>query len=168
MKALLYKGFRGILKNFEDSGTLLDSSVPLLQKVQSTKIKMQWIIIMVRVGEDQNTHLSHWKSDLGVLPNNVVITTEPSHRFTGAYQRLFLRLFWLQYKHRLNTFKTAYKRFLMINARDKPNMLTISVLWLLIPLSILFSNPSNRLYQFCACVHETDPQKGRKLTNWKH
>ena len=32
MKALLYKGFRGILKNFEDSGTLLDSSVPLLQK----------------------------------------------------------------------------------------------------------------------------------------
>ena len=28
MKTLLYKGFRGILKNFRDSGTLLDSSVP--------------------------------------------------------------------------------------------------------------------------------------------
>jgi hypothetical protein len=40
VKALLYKGFRGILKNFQQSGTLLDSSVPLLQKVQSTKIKM--------------------------------------------------------------------------------------------------------------------------------
>ena len=39
------------------------------------------------------------------------ITTEPSHRFTGAYQSLFLRLFWLGHRSPLNTSKTAYKRF---------------------------------------------------------
>ena len=32
MKALLYKGVRGILKNFQESGTLLDSSVPYLKQ----------------------------------------------------------------------------------------------------------------------------------------
>ena len=42
---------------------------------------------MVRVGEDQGIlTLEHQKDTLGVLPNNVVITTEPSHRFTGAYR----------------------------------------------------------------------------------
>ena len=67
---------------------------------------------MVRVGEDQGIlTLEHQKDTLGVLPNNVVITTEPSHRFTGAYQSLFLRLFWLGHRSPLNTSKTAYKRF---------------------------------------------------------
>ena len=54
---------------------------------------------MVRVGEDRGIlTLEHQKDTLGVLPNNVVITTEPSHRFTGAYQSLFLRLFWLGHR----------------------------------------------------------------------
>ena len=39
---------------------------------------------MVRVGEDQGIlTLEHQKDTLGYYPNNVVITTEPSHRFTG-------------------------------------------------------------------------------------
>ena len=51
---------------------------------------------MVRVGEDQGIlTLEHPKDTLGVLPNNVVITTEPSHRFTGAHHSVMLRLFWL-------------------------------------------------------------------------
>ena len=51
---------------------------------------------MVRVGEDQEYSPRASKKDtLGVLPNNVVITTEPSHRFTGAHHSVMLRLFWL-------------------------------------------------------------------------
>ena len=51
---------------------------------------------MVGVGEDQGIlTLEHQKDTLGVLPNNVVITTEPSHRFTGAHHSVMLRLFWL-------------------------------------------------------------------------
>ena len=51
---------------------------------------------MVRVGEDQGILTLGIKKDtLGVLPNNVVITTEPSHRFTGAHHSVMLRLFWL-------------------------------------------------------------------------
>ena len=102
---------------------------------------------------------------LGVSPETKSsITTEPSHRFTGSYQSLFLRLFWLGHRSPLNTSKTAYKRFKMITARDYPNILTISVLWLLMPLSALFRYPSNRLNQFCAGV--TKPSTHKKDGYW--
>ena len=67
---------------------------------------------MVRVGEDQAILTLERIHALGVLPETKEsITTEPSHRFTGAHQSLFLRLFWLGIDHPLNTSKTAYKRF---------------------------------------------------------
>ena len=91
------------------------------------------------------------------------ITTEPSHRFTGAHHSVMLRLFWLGLTSPLNTSKTAYKRLFMIIARVYPNILTISVLWLLIPLSALFRYPSNRLNQFCAGV--TAPSTHKKDGN---
>ena len=66
---------------------------------------------MVRVGEDQGIlTLEHQKDTLGVLPNNVVITTEPSHRFTGAHHSVMLRLFWLGLTSPPEHVKTAYKR----------------------------------------------------------
>ena len=68
---------------------------------------------MVRVGEDQEIlTLGIYKDTLGYYPGNKSsITTEPSHRFTGAYQSLFLRLFWLGHRSPPEHVKTAYKRF---------------------------------------------------------
>ena len=48
---------------------------------------------------------------LEVLRTIQSITTEPSHRFTGAHHSVMLRLFWLGLTSPLNTSKTAYKRF---------------------------------------------------------
>ena len=49
---------------------------------------------MVRVGEDQEIlTLGIYKDTLGVLRNKSSITTEPSHRFTGAHHSVMLRLF---------------------------------------------------------------------------
>ena len=61
--------------------------------------------------EDQGIlTLKHLKDTLGVFPQTTTgITTEPSHRFTGAYQSLFLRLFWLGIDPPEHV-KTAYKR----------------------------------------------------------
>lgn len=54
---------------------------------------------MVRVGEDQAILTLERIHALGVLPETKEsITTEPSHRFTGAHQSLFLRLFWLGHR----------------------------------------------------------------------
>ena len=58
---------------------------------------------------------------LGVLPDNKSsITTEPSHRFTGAHQSLFLRLFWLGHRSPPEHVKTAYKRFLNDHRKGLP------------------------------------------------
>ena len=65
---------------------------------------------MVRVGEDRGILTRASKDTLGVLPNNVVITTEPSHRFTGAHHSVMLRLFWLGLTSPPEHVKTAYKR----------------------------------------------------------
>ena len=50
---------------------------------------------MVRVGEDQEilTLSEPLQSTKEVLPKQRSITTEPSHRFTGAHQCVNLRLF---------------------------------------------------------------------------
>ena len=62
---------------------------------------------MVRVGEDQeiltleHCHVRSWNGrqcSRSITRNKSSITTEPSHRFTGAYQSLFLRLFWLGHR----------------------------------------------------------------------
>ena len=55
---------------------------------------------MVRVGEEQGIlTLEHLKRhSRSITRTMLVITTEPSHRFTGAYQSLFLRLFWLGHR----------------------------------------------------------------------
>ena len=54
---------------------------------------------MVRVGEDQAILTLERIHALGVLPETKEsITTEPSHRFTGAHQSLFLRLFRLGHR----------------------------------------------------------------------
>ena len=75
---------------------------------------------MVRVGEDQEIltlepcHVRSWNGrqcSRSITRTSQSITTEPSHRFTGAHQSLFLRLFWLGHRSPLNTSKTAYKRF---------------------------------------------------------
>lgn len=51
---------------------------------------------MVRVGEDQAILTLERVHALGVLPETKEsITTEPSHRFTGAHHSAMLRLFWL-------------------------------------------------------------------------
>jgi len=52
---------------------------------------------MVRVGEDQGIlTLEHLKRhSRSITRTMLVITTEPSHRFTGAHQCVNLRLFWL-------------------------------------------------------------------------
>ena len=70
MKALLYKGFRGILKNFLESGTLLDRCVPHLEQGAKHKIKE---VVNYHYGESWrrsgNTHPRASKKDtLGVLP----------------------------------------------------------------------------------------------------
>ena len=65
---------------------------------------------------------------LELLRTSQSITTEPSHRFTGAHHSVMLRLFWLGLTSPPEHVKTAYKRFKMITARDYPNILTISVL----------------------------------------
>ena len=58
---------------------------------------------MVRVGEDQGippyslvmcVHGTPHNA-IGVIPEQCSITTEPSHRFTGAHHSAMLRLFWL-------------------------------------------------------------------------
>ena len=63
---------------------------------------------MVRVGEDQEIlslepcHVRSWNGrqcSRSITRTSQSITTEPSHRFTGAYQSLFLRLFWLGIDH---------------------------------------------------------------------
>ena len=47
-----------------------------------------------------NTHpRASIKTLQSITRNKSSITTEPSHRFTGAYQSLFLRLFWLGIDH---------------------------------------------------------------------
>ena len=127
---------------------------------------------MVRVGEDQEIltlepcHVRSWngRQCSRSITETKAASLEPSHRFTGAYQSLFLRLFGWGIDHPLNTSKTAYKRFKMITPRDYPNILTISVLWLLMPLSALFRYPSNRLNQFCAGV--TKPSTHKKDGDW--
>ena len=54
---------------------------------------------MVRVGEDQAILTLERIHALGVLPETKEsITTEPSHRFTGAYYSLLLRLSWLGHR----------------------------------------------------------------------
>ena len=62
---------------------------------------------MVRVGEDQEIltlepcHVRSWNGrqcSRSITQTIQSITTEPSHRFTGAYQSLFLRLFWLGHR----------------------------------------------------------------------
>ena len=52
---------------------------------------------MVRVGEDQEIlTLEHLKRhSRSITRTMLVITTEPSHRFTGAHHSVMLRLFWL-------------------------------------------------------------------------
>lgn len=66
---------------------------------------------MVRVGEDQAIlTLEHKKHSRSITQTILSITTEPSHRFTGAHHSVMLRLFWLELTHPLNTSKTAYKR----------------------------------------------------------
>ena len=75
---------------------------------------------MVRVGEDQEIltlepcHVRSWNGrqcSRSITRTSQSITTEPSHRFTGAYQSLFLRLFWLGHRSPPEHVKTAYKRF---------------------------------------------------------
>jgi len=55
MKALLYKGFRGILKNFPYSGTLLDSSVPY------QKIKLRSFVSVGRSASSSSSLLAQFK-----------------------------------------------------------------------------------------------------------
>ena len=51
---------------------------------------------MVRVGEDQAILTLERIHALGSITQTIQsITTEPSHRFTGAHQCVNLRLFWL-------------------------------------------------------------------------
>ena len=53
---------------------------------------------MVRVGEDQEilTLVKPLRFSLrSITLTMLVITTEPSHRFTGAHHSVMLRLFWL-------------------------------------------------------------------------
>jgi len=59
---------------------------------------------MVRVGEDQEIltlepcHVRSWNGRQGsrsITRTIQSITTEPSHRFTGAHHSVMLRLFWL-------------------------------------------------------------------------
>ena len=56
---------------------------------------------MVRVGEDQGilTLDQPLRFSLrSITRTMLVITTEPSHRFTGAYYSLLLRLSWLGHR----------------------------------------------------------------------
>ena len=59
---------------------------------------------MVRVGEDQEIltlepcHVRSWNGrqcSRSITRTSQSITTEPSHRFTGAHHSVMLRLFWL-------------------------------------------------------------------------
>ena len=84
---------------------------------------------MVRVGEDQGilTLSQSLRFSLrSITLNNVVITTEPSHRFTGAHHSVMLRLFWLgltsppwtRPKPPINAFKWSSQGFTPIYSRS--------------------------------------------------
>ena len=89
------------IENFSESGTLLDSSVPpqtvliLLDVVPPTRRFRP--VVNYHYGESWEDQgiltLEHLKDTLGVLRTMLVITTEPSHRFTGAHHSVMLRLF---------------------------------------------------------------------------
>ena len=88
---------------------------------------------MVRVGEDQKytlepCHVRSWNGrqcSRSITRTSQSITTEPSHRFTGAHQSLFLRLFWLGIDHPwtrpkppINAFKWSPQGIIPIYSRS--------------------------------------------------
>ena len=75
---------------------------------------------MVRVGEDQEyttlepCHVRSWNGrqcSRSITRTSQSITTEPSHRFTGAHHSVMLRLFWLGLTSPLNTSKPPINAF---------------------------------------------------------
>ena len=159
-------------------------SVPLLAlqlRITSTDVKCcssafeifatVIFIIMVGVGEDQGIlTLKHLKRHFRSISQTTTgITTEPSHRFTGAHHSVMLRLFWLGLTSPLNTSKTAYKRLFLWSSQGFTPIYSRSAFYDYSYRCLLCSDtPVTDLINFALASLHLPPTKRRKSTTWAY